>query len=291
MTVAIGFFDGVHLGHQAILAGADVALTFENHPLSFLAPERAPRLIMSWQERAKTIQSLGVHVTALDFNADVASWSPEEFLERLKGYAAVWAEHLKIPAEPLQIRCGANWRFGKGGAGDAALARAHGIETTVVSYAVYQDEPISSTRVRAALEAGAIEDATAMLGRPYRISGEVFAGKGKGKSLGYPTVNLRPLSTSSLHLPLGVYAVEIDGTRAIANYGRAPTFKDAAWETPVWEIHYLTDPTSLPSVAFAEEGQTSFTLLRFIRPERTFATLADLQAQIAKDCEIVARGG
>ena len=294
MTVAIGFFDGVHLGHQAILAGADVALTFENHPLSFLAPERAPRLIMSWQERAKTIRSLGVHVTALDFNADVASWSPEEFLERLKGYAAVWAERLKIPAEPLQIRCGANWRFGKGGVGDAALARAHGIETTVVSYAAYQDEPISSTRVRAALEAGAIEDATAMLGRPYRISGEVFAGKGKGKSLGYPTVNVRTLDggrrtlgAATVRLPLGVYAVEIGGTRAIANYGRAPTFKDAAWESPVWEIHYLSSKTSLPSVVFAEEGQTSFTLLRFIRPERTFATLADLQAQIAKDCEIV----
>ena len=300
MTVAIGFFDGVHLGHQAILAGADVALTFENHPLSFLAPERAPRLIMSWEERAKAIQALGVLVTAIDFDAEIANLSPVDFLQRLRNYAAVWSEYLKIPAEPLQIRCGANWRFGKGGAGDAAFACAHGIETTVVPYAVYKDEPVSSTRVRAALEAGAIEDAAAMLGRPYQISGEVFAGKGKGKVLGYPTVNVRPpyrpsrgrrptqplgrVSSpvaSAVCLPLGVYAVDVGGVKAIANYGRAPTFKDAAWTDPVWEIHFLPPPPALDTSSLA------FSVLNFIRPERQFASLEELQRQIALDCATI----
>lgn len=279
MTVAIGFFDGVHLGHQAILKGADIALTFKNHPLSFLAPERAPRLIMSSEERAKAIQSLGVQVKVIDFNAEVANLSPEDFLRRLKNFA-----------DPLKIRCGANWRFGKGGKGDADYARAHGIETTVVPYAIYKDEPISSTRIRAALEAGKIEDATAMLARPYRISGEVFAGKGKGKDLGYPTVNVRTLDeeqrtlgAETIRLPLGVYQVEIGGVNAIANYGFAPTFEDAAWKSPVWEIHLLPPtPSPLPPTTYQ-----TFSLVRFIRPERKFASLDDLKRQIAADIALV----
>ena len=274
MTVAIGFFDGVHLGHQAILAGADVALTFENHPLSFLAPERAPRLIMSWTEKAQAIMDLGVLVTAIDFDADVAGWSPERFLEMLKGYATCWSEYLKIPAEPLRIRCGANWRFGKGGAGDAALAQAHGIETTVVPYAEYKGGPISSTRIRKALEAGELEDAAAMLGRPFAVRGTVFAGKGLGRGLGYPTLNLR--LDLNLHLPLGVYAVRAGGVRGVANFGLAPTMGERAWTEPVLEVHFLEPPPAEPPSAVE--------LRRYLRPERRFATLDELQAQIARDC-------
>lgn len=274
MTVAIGFFDGVHLGHQAILAGADVALTFENHPLSFLAPERAPRLIMSWTEKAQTIRDLGVHVTAIDFDADVAGWSPERFLEMLKGYATDWSDELKIPAEPLRIRCGANWRFGKGGAGDAALAQAHGIETTVVPYAEHKGGPISSTRIRKALEAGELEDAAAMLGRPFAVRGTAFAGKGLGRGLGYPTLNLN--LDLNLRLPRGVYAVTAGGVRGVANFGLAPTMGERAWTEPVLEVHFLEPPPV--------EAPSAVELRRYLRPERRFATLDELQAQIARDC-------
>lgn len=269
--IAVGFFDGVHLGHRKILSNADVALTFTSHPLALLKPAIAPRLIMSLEDRLAAIRASGVKdVLALDFTTELAALEPAEFAARYFGPA------------PARIFCGANWRFGKGGKGDADFLRSLGYEVAVIPYAEYKGRVVSSTRIRAALEAGEIEDANAMLGRPYTISGEVFVGKGKGKDLGYPTVNLRPLSTSpsSLHLPLGVYEVEMDGACAIANYGLAPTFGADAWSSPVWEIHFLT---SLSSVASAKEDQT-FSLIRFIRPERKFDSLEDLRRQIALDC-------
>lgn len=270
MTVAIGFFDGVHLGHQAILKGADVALTFENHPLSLLAPEKAPRLIMSLEDRLAAIKACGVKdVRALEFTPELASMIPEEFVGRA----------LSPLSAEISVRCGDNWRFGKGGAGDAAWLNAHGISATVVPYAEYKGEIVSSTRIRRALEAGEIEDANAMMGRQFRVRGSEFKGKGKGKSLGYPTLNLKP-STLSLRLPLGVYEVEMEGSRAIANYGLAPTFGADSWPEPVWELHFLHN--SLFNI-----HTSSFELVRFIRPERKFASLEDLKRQIALDCATI----
>lgn len=272
MTIAIGFFDGVHLGHQAILKGADVALTFKTHPLALLRPDKAPRLIMSLEERLAAIKACGVkEVVSLDFTESLARLEPQEFAAQYLG------------SLPCTVRCGDNWRFGMGGKGDAEFLRSLGYEVSVIPYAEYKGAIVSSTRIRAALEAGEIEDANAMLGRRLKVEGERFCGKGKGKELGYPTVNIRPLSHSTLQLPLGVYEVEMDGARAIANYGHAPTFGADAWSSPVWEIHFLT---SLSSVASAKEDQT-FSILRFIRPERKFASLEDLQRQIALDCATI----
>lgn len=270
MTVAIGFFDGVHLGHQEILKGADVALTFKNHPIAHLNPEKAPRLIMSLDERLSAIRACGVReVVALDFNESLASLEPHEFAARYLGEL------------PCSVRCGDNWRFGKGGKGDAELLRDLGYQVAVIPYAEYKGVIVSSTRIRAALEAGEIEDAAAMLGRRFKVEGVRFDGKGKGKELGYPTVNIRPLSLShsTLRLPLGVYQVEMDGVSAIANYGYAPTFGENAWSAPVWEIHFLSPPPPLDSV--------SFSVRKFIRPERKFASLEDLQRQIALDCATI----
>ena len=116
-----------------------------------------------------------------------------------------------------------------------------------------------------------------MLGRPFEVRGEVFAGKGEGSRLGYPTMNVKPGSLN-IRLPLGVYAAEIGGVRAVANYGLAPTFGERAWEEPVVEVHFLRQAPD------AQNGFAEVKLLRFLRPERKFESPDALKAQIARDC-------
>ena len=280
--LAIGFFDGVHLGHQAILKGADSALTFRNHPLTVLAPEKAPRLIMSCEERVATIRACGVEdVEVLDFTPELAALSPEDFVER----------HLTSPVSrrPTSVRCGENWRFGKGGEGSAEFLRGMGIEVTVVPYAEYGGEPVSSSRIRACLERGEIEDANAMMGRRFRVSGIRFQGKGLGEKIGYPTVNLEISERESdelgesprIRLKRGVYEVEVGGAKAIANYGLAPTMGDRAWPSPVLEVHF---PSNQTIRTIEQSNNLAVEFVRFIRPERKFDSIDDLKRQIAADC-------
>jgi riboflavin kinase/FMN adenylyltransferase len=266
--LAVGFFDGVHLGHRAILEGASAALTFANHPLSTVAPERAPRLIMSAEDRVAAMRGCGVgKVTVLDFTRELAGMSAEDFART----------YLSDLAEDRVVRCGDNWRFGRGGAGDASLLESMGFTVEVVPYATYDGGRISSTRVRAAIESGDVEAANAMLGREWSVRGRTFRGKGVGAELGYPTVNLR-LHGVGLDLLRGVYAVAVDGSRAIANYGVAPTFGDRAWADPALELHF-TDP--MPESALRDELSVSFR--RFVRPERKFSSKEELAAQIRAD--------
>ena len=275
--LAVGFFDGVHLGHREILRGASAALTFRNHPLTVLAPEKAPRLIMTCEERVAAIKACGVdEVTVLDFTRQLAEMSAEEFV----------AQHLSssVSRLPSLIRCGANWRFGKGGLGDAAFLRSRGYAVEIVPYAEYKGEPISSSRIRQCLERGAIEDANAMLGRKFQVSGSRFEGKGLGTDMGYPTINLKP-ETLNLKLPLGVYEVEVEGVKAIANYGFAPTMSDKAWKTPVLEIHLLGEGAK--DVRRETADGVSVTLVRYIRPEKKFDSIDDLKWQIAADCDTI----
>ena len=178
------------------------------------------------------------------------------------------------------MRCGSNWRFGRGGEGDAEWLRARGYRVTVVPSVSYRGEGVSSTRIRAALERGEVEDANAMLGRPFSAAGVPFSGKGEGTRLGCPTVNLR-LDSMEIRLPRGVYAAEVCGARAVANWGVAPTFGSRAWENPVLEVHFLAPVPSLASSI----SPLSCSFLRFIRPERKFDSLESLRAQIALDCE------
>ena len=273
-SVAVGFFDGVHLGHQAILRRASRALTFGNHPLSVLAPERAPRLIMTPGEKVAAIRACGVdEVEVVDFTPELAALSPEEFAAR----------HFEgRDGSRHRVVCGENWRFGAGGRGDAEFLRALGFEVDVVPYAACGGERVSSSRIRKCLSAGDVEAASAMMGRPVAVEGTRFRGKGRGSALGFPTVNLQGLGQLASLLPLGAYAAEACGAAAVANYGMAPTMGDAAWTAPVLELHFVdAPPPDLPTEKVRVE------LRRFLRPEGRFGSMDDLVRQIASDVAIV----
>ena len=275
--VAVGFFDGVHLGHRKILVGADAAVTFSRHPLEVLRPERAPVLLMTVEERVAAIRACGVRlVTVLDFTPELARVSAEDFVKKLAD-VALNGQDARSPASgaKLVVRCGDNWRFGAGGKGDANLLRSRGLEVEVVPYATYRGEPVSSSRIRQALADGQVADAAAMLGRPFVVRGEVVKGKGLGRELGFPTLNVRP--DRPLNLRRGVYAVRLGGVKGVANYGLAPTMGERAWREPVLEVHLLEPFAAADSTAVVE-------LVDFIREERRFDSAEDLRRQIALDC-------
>ena len=224
---------------------------------------------MTLDDRLAAIRACGVtEVVALDFTPALAALSP----------AAFAAQYLDSPTGRPHIRCGANWNFGKGGAGDADWLRARGYAVTTVPYATWNGAPISSSRIRAALAAGDVAAADAMLGHSFRVHGEPQKGKGLGAKLGFPTVNLR-LEGLHIDLPRGVYAVSVAGVPGVANYGVAPTLGERRWPAPVLEIHFPgRTAASVPSAPCAVD------FLRFIRPERTFGSIDELARQIARDC-------
>lgn len=266
-TLSLGFFDGVHLGHRAILAGVDRVLTFTNHPLSVLAPARPPRLMMSLDARLAAIRACGVaEVCAIPFTPALAQLEATEFFAR---YAS--------NPSACTIRCGESARFGRGGGGKAATLRAAGYTVEVVPSIQYANEPISSSRIRAALEEGALDAASAMLGRPFEVVGRPEAGKGLGRHLGFPTENLNCDESLELRLPRGVYVVTAGDAWGVANYGLAPTAGEAAWASPRFEVHYLS--REFPSSASVR----TIALRAFLRPERAFATWAELKGQIEED--------
>lgn len=277
MNLAVGFFDGVHLGHRRILAQADAALTFLNHPATVFAPDRVPPLLMPTASRLSAIgAALAKHVPvaepvrALPFTPELAALPPDTFAARLR------ADYPDLDT----IFCGPNWTYGANGAGTAKTLRAAGFRVETVPFVILDGEPVSSTRIRAALAAGRLDEATALLGRPYAVEGTPFSGKGVGRTLGRPTVNLR-LPDGLVRLPLGVYAVQTPFGVGVANYGRAPTLGARAWPEPILEVHLLNPPGY-----FAVPAAFSVSFMRFIRPERTFASLAELQSQIALDIAV-----
>lgn len=272
-SVAVGFFDGVHLGHQAILGRASRAFTFANHPLSVLAPERAPRLIMTSEAKVAAMRACGVaEVEMVEFTAEIAALSPEEFAIR----------HLARGARAMPtVVCGENWRFGTGGRGDAELLRRMGFGVLTVPYAMHCGLPVSSSRIRKSIEDGDVETAAAMLGRPFSVDGVPFRGKGVGAGLGFPTVNLRPVGPSASLLPLGVYAAVACGAAAVANYGVAPTMGANAWPEPVLELHFVGEPPAIP-----DDG-VKVGFLRFIRHEKRFSDAGELRCRIEADADEV----
>lgn len=280
-AVALGTFDGVHVGHQRILRQAvalaqengatSVVFTFSNHPLSVIAPERCPPLIVNPAYKAELIAALGADVLlSIPFTSDFLRLGPQEFIKLL-------VESLR----PAFVVVGDNYSFGRGGAGNPELlrqaGREYGYAVVIPPSAMVGGQLVSSTLIRQHILAGRVEEAAGLLGRPFRVSGVVAAGDGRGRLLGFPTANLE--ATEGQVIPAdGVYAtvVHIDGTRypGVANIGANPTF---ACQSRRIEVHILSFDGDL-------YGRTILAdFVARLRGEVTFSGADGLKAQIARD--------
>jgi riboflavin kinase/FMN adenylyltransferase len=219
--VAVGEFDGVHLGHRAVIAGSDTVLTFEPHPLAVVRPEAAPKLLTSLELKAELVASLGVEeLVVIPFDEAFAHQSAQAFADDVLA-GTLGATHVTV---------GENFRFGHGARGDTALLRAdERFETRVVPLVEIEDEIISSSHVRGLVLAGEVEHANRFLGSPFRIRGVVRHGEKRGRELGFPTANLVP--DPELVCPgNGVYATRVtlgdtgESWCAATNVGVRPTF-------------------------------------------------------------------
>jgi riboflavin kinase/FMN adenylyltransferase len=284
VVLAAGFFDGVHRGHRLVLGGAmrearrlggqAWALTFDQHPLSILAPERRPPLLTPLEVRLERLAATGMDgCLVLPFTKELAALPPERFLAQLCGHTS----HV------VQIRCGSNWRFGARAAGDVAELRrqgaALGFRVSVARAATCQGKPVSSTRIREAIQHGRLADATAMLGRPYSIRETVVRGRGVGRVLGMATANVHP--AAEVLPPIGVYAVITwigdRPVQGVASLGFRPTFADARPETPILETHFLDFAGDLYGATL------DISFLARLRPERKYPSADALMAQVRRD--------
>src|SRR5262245_29504313 len=214
--VAIGTFDGVHLGHQAVIDDADTVLTFEPHPLTVIHPEAAPKLIMPFNVKRDVIDGLGVReLVVIPFDEEFSKRSADDFIEH------VLIEKLNAK----RVSVGENFRFGNKAKGDVEMLAADGrFETRVVPLVEVDGETVSSTRIRGLVAAGDMEHAMHCLGAPFMLEGAVGGGDRRGRELGFPTANLVP--DDSLVVPAhGVYAAFANGNPAAVNVGVRPTFE------------------------------------------------------------------
>jgi riboflavin kinase / FMN adenylyltransferase len=213
--VAVGEFDGVHLGHREVIRGSDTVLTFDPHPLQVIRPEAAPKLLTSLDAKTELIEALGVEeLVVIPFDERFAQQSPQDFIDH------VLIE--RLCAERVSV--GENFRFGHRAAGDPAMLQADGrFETRVVPLVEVDGEVVSSSHIRGLVLAGEVELAARFLGGPFELRGEVVEGDRRGRTLGFPTANIVP--DEALVCPgHGVYAGRADGTCAAVNVGVRPTF-------------------------------------------------------------------
>ena len=182
--MAVGEFDGVHLGHREVIRGSDTVLTFEPHPLRVIRPEAAPKLLTSLEVKAELIAGLGVEeLVVIPFDERFARQSPEDFIEH------VLVERLGV----RRVSVGENFRFGHRAAGDTAMLQAdERFETRVVPLVEVDGEIVSSSHIRGLVLAGEVELAARFLGSPFQLRGEVVPGDRRGRELGFPTANIVP---------------------------------------------------------------------------------------------------
>jgi riboflavin kinase/FMN adenylyltransferase len=266
--VAIGTFDGVHVGHRAVIDDADTVLTFEPHPLRILNPEAAPKLIMPFEIKRDVIEGLGVEeLVVIPFDEDFKRIEAEEFVE------GVLVERLGA----REVSVGENFRFGTRARGDPEMLAAHDeFQTRVVPLVEVDGETVSSTRIRALIAAGEVAVATRCLGAPFLLEGEVVEGDRRGRTLGFPTANLVP--DDSLVVPgHGVYAGFANGTPAAINVGVRPMFETG--RGLLVEPHLIDFDGDL----YGRHMRVAF--IERLRGERRFPSVEDLIAQMNRDVE------
>lgn len=285
VCAAIGMFDGVHLGHQQVLQRAisdaeeheaiSIAVTFDRHPNTVVAPARSPPLIYSLSQKLHAIEAQGVDVTLLlEFDRALSLMTSERFIEFL-------AEGV---GKLRSLSVGSGFRFGHQGRGDVPLLQSLGRDFHFSVHSLptvsLDGEPVSSTRIRRAIQAEEFDLASEMLGRPYKLAGRIVEGDKVGRELGFPTANL---DTSGLALPSnGIYAAhaEIDNTayRAVINIGYRPTLHHPG-DRPLVEAYLLGFSGNLYG------KQMGIHFIKKLRMEQKFGSLEALKAQIEADVE------
>jgi riboflavin kinase/FMN adenylyltransferase len=287
--LAIGMFDGVHLGHRAVLElavkeakqGDDLvaALTFPEHPAKFLRPGEEPPLIMDARAKSEALLACGIDCVVMKpFDDSLAGIASGDFL----GYL-----NEQIPS--LRGICvGENFQFGKDRQGNANFLKENGasigLKVCIAEGVLDGDWPISSSRIRESLAKGEIESANQMLGFPYRVDGQVVPGNQLGRTIGFPTLNLPWVPEA--RPAYGVYLVEVffpgkaEPVHGVANYGLRPTVEQEEVREPLFDVHLLGHG----DYSVHQSGDSiSLSLLRFIRPEKKFDSLDALKMQIARD--------
>ncbi len=282
-AIALGNFDGVHLGHQSVIQPAlqqavrSTVVTFDPHPREYFRGESC-LLLTPREEKIRHLKRLGIQqLVLLPFNQQLASLSPEAFVKD------ILIQQLK----PHFITVGENFRFGyqrQGTAEDlSAIASPFGITVKIVGLQTDHQQRISSSRIRQALSEGNINLANQLLGRSYSLTGSVVTGQQRGRTIGFPTANL-DCPRNKLIPRYGVYAVLVSSPinslvnphPAVMNIGMRPTVNG---EFPTIEIHLLDWTGDLYNYPLTVE------LKQFLRPEQKFSSLEELKAQIADDCQ------
>lgn len=266
--VAVGEFDGVHLGHRQVIRGCDTVLTFEPHPLRVVRPEAAPRLLTPLSIKAELIAELGVQeLVVIPFDEGFARQSPQEFVDHIL-VQRLSATHVSV---------GENFRFGHLAGGDPELLRADGrFETRIVPLVELDGEIVSSSHIRGLVLAGEVELASRFLGAPFQLRGEVVTGDGRGRQIGFPTANVIP-DDSLVYPGHGVYVARADDGCAAVSIGVRPTF--GTGRAVLVEAYLLDRNVDL-------YGQTlRIDFLRRLRGERRFNSVEALVEQMREDVE------
>jgi riboflavin kinase/FMN adenylyltransferase len=266
--VAVGEFDGVHLGHREVIRGSDTVLTFDPHPLQVVRPEAAPKLLTSIDVKAELVAGLGVEeLVVLQFDEHFARQSPQEFIDQV----------LVGKLKATRVSVGENFRFGHRAAGDPGMLKAdQRFETRVVPLVEVDGEIVSSSHIRGLVLAGEMELATRFLGAPFQLRGEVVMGDRRGRTLGFPTANIIP-DESLVYPGHGVYAARADRSCAAVNVGVRPMFRTGRG---VLVEAYLIDRDD---DLYGRELAIEF--LYRLRGERRFESVEALVAQMHRDVE------
>lgn len=293
IIAAAGFFDGIHLGHSKVIGqaiseakkidGQAWVITFQKHPMRVLNPAAAPPLLTATEHKLRILERLDISgCIILPFNKEIAQTPPEFFIQQLLTNTP--------PLAGLVV--GQNWHFGHKGKGNprmiAQLIKGSSLKLSVVRPRIWKGETISSTRIRTAIQRGNIEDATAMLGRPFSVLGTVQHGSGIGHSLGFPTANLN--AHHEVLPPFGVYATQMlisnPGGKTnkakklyngILNFGIRPTFSENSPQEPILELHVLDFNKNL------YDTDIEIFFVEKIRNEKKFRSVTTLRKQISTD--------